>query len=177
VKLPPATVRLAAAARELGLELDVHLFPAGTKTAADAAAAIGCPVAAIVKSLVFVLDHPGEPSEPVVVLMAGDRRLDTTRLAELADATASRRATLDEVREATGFAAGGTPPFGHVTPVRVFADVGLRRHDPVWAAGGTPTTVFPISLTDLERTSRPRWGELAVAVEEPPHPGPGPGGW
>ncbi|MFO7549620.1 MAG: YbaK/EbsC family protein [Acidimicrobiia bacterium] len=170
--LPPASLRLMAAAGELGLELDIHHFPEGTKTAADAAAAIGCPVAAIVKSLVFVLDHADGSSEPVVVLVPGDRLLDTTRLADLADATGSRRAALEEVRQATGFAAGGTPPFGHQTPVRVFADLGLRRHDPVWAAAGTPTTVFPISLSDLERTSRPRWGELSGAGAGDRDPGP-----
>ncbi len=72
-----------------------------------------------------------------------------------------RRATPDEAREATGFAVGGTPPFGHARDLPVYADDALRRHDPVWAAGGTPTTVFPISLVDLERVATPVWGELS----------------
>jgi prolyl-tRNA editing enzyme YbaK/EbsC (Cys-tRNA(Pro) deacylase) len=71
------------------------------------------------------------------------------------------RAPLDLVREATGFVAGGTPPFGHVRPLRVFADEALRRHDPVWAAAGTPTTVFPISIADLDRIVGPSWGRLS----------------
>jgi prolyl-tRNA editing enzyme YbaK/EbsC (Cys-tRNA(Pro) deacylase) len=64
------------------------------------------------------------------------------------------------VRDATGYSAGGTPPFGHITNLRVFADEQLRRNDPVWAAAGTPTTVFPISLTDLDRLARPVWANL-----------------
>lgn len=141
------------------LEAEVRHFPEGTKTAEDAAAAIGCPVAAIVKSLVFVvLDEEAE--EPVLALVPGDLRLDTAKLAEAAGAEQSRRATLDEVREATGYAAGGTPPFGHARPLRVFADPALRRNDPVWAAAGTPTTVFPISLVDLDRLANPIWADL-----------------
>lgn len=154
--LPKASQKVVAAASEAGLKIDVTEFPAGTKTAADAAAAIGCDVAAIVKSLVFVVDD-----EPVLALVPGDRRLDTDRLAEVAGGASVRRASLDEVRDATGFAAGGTPPFGHARELRVFADHALRRNDPVWAAAGTPTTVFPISLDDLERVSRPLWALLS----------------
>ena len=154
--LPPASRRVADAARTLGLELDIHQFPEGTKTAADAAAAIGCPVAAIVKSLVFVV---GE--EPVVALVPGDLMLDLAKLEAAAGTAPARRATLEEVRDATGFAAGGTPPFGHAQALRVFADEALRRNEPVWAAGGTPTTVFPITLDDLDRSAKPIWGELS----------------
>ena len=155
--LPDASRRLAASVD--GFEMEIRLFPEGTKTAEDAARAIGCPVAAIVKSLVFVLVDSAE-EEPVVALVPGDLRLDTERLAGVAGATRSRRATLDEVREATGYAAGGTPPFGHARRVRVFADEQLRRNDPVWAAAGTPTTVFPISIVDLDRLAQPVWANL-----------------
>ena len=152
--LPEASRRLLETVP--GLDTEIRLFPEGTKTAADAADAIGCPVSAIVKSLVFVVASGGA-EEPVVALVPGDLRLDTGKLAEVAGADSSRRASLDEVREATGYAAGGTPPFGHSSPVRVFADPELRRNDPVWAAGGTPTTVFPISLADLDRLASPVW--------------------
>ena len=155
-ELPTASQRVVDAARTLGLELDVHVFPAGTKTAADAAAAIGCPVAAIVKSLVFVV---GE--DPVVALVPGDLMLDLKKLEAVAGTIPARRATLEEVRDATGYAAGGTPPFGHARPLQVFADKALRRNDPVWAAGGTPTTVFPISLEDLDRSAQPVWDDLS----------------
>ena len=157
--LPEASRRLASSIDDF--EMETRIFPEGTKTAEDAARAIGCPVAAIVKSLVFVLIGPDASEEPVVALVPGDLRLDTVKLADAAGTTGSRRATLDEARAATGYAAGGTPPFGHVTPLRVFADNRLRRNDPVWAAAGTPTTVFPISLTDLDRLARPVWEDLS----------------
>jgi Cys-tRNA(Pro) deacylase len=152
----PSIARVIEAARGVGLEIVVADFPESTKTAADAAAAIGCDVAAIVKSLVFTVD-----GEAVVALVPGDRRLDTAALAALADGSIVERAPIDLVREATGFVAGGTPPFGHVHPLRVFADDALRRHDPVWAAAGTPTTVFPITIDDLDRVASPRWGRLS----------------
>lgn len=155
MNLPAASQRVVAAAAERGLAIVVSEFPAGTKTAVDAAAAVGCPVAAIVKSLVFMAGD-----EPVVVLMAGDLRLDPVKLAAETAVGSVRRASLDEVREATGFAAGGTPPFGHRRPLRVFADHSLRRNDPVWAAAGTPTTVFPITLAELDRLV-PIWTDVA----------------
>lgn len=153
-ELPNASKRLLDS---IGIDADVRVFPEGTKTAADAARAIGCPVAAIVKSLVFVVDD-----EPVVALVPGDLRLDTETLAHVAGGAKARRATLDEVRDATGFAAGGTPPFGHVTDLRVFADPELKRNDPVWCAAGTPTTVFPISISDLDRLANPVWVTVAA---------------
>lgn len=151
-----STRRLISYALSLGVDIEVSDFPEGTKTAADAAAAIGCDVSAIVKSLVFTVE-----GEPVVALVPGDRRLNTAALSAAAGGGKVDRASLDTVREATGYVAGGTPPFGHATPLRVFADVLLRRHDPVWAAGGTPSTVFPISLADLDRISRPAWGDIS----------------
>jgi prolyl-tRNA editing enzyme YbaK/EbsC (Cys-tRNA(Pro) deacylase) len=157
--LPEASKRLAGSVDDF--EMDTRVFPKGTKTAEDAAAAIGCPVSAIVKSLVFVLIGPDASEEPVVALIPGDLRLDTVKLADTAGVTGSRRATLDEVRSATGYAAGGTPPFGHATSLRVFADNHLRRNDPVWAAAGTPTTVFPISISDLDRLAKPVWADLS----------------
>jgi prolyl-tRNA editing enzyme YbaK/EbsC (Cys-tRNA(Pro) deacylase) len=157
--LPEASRRLASSLE--GFEMQTRVFPEGTKTAEDAAAAIGCPVSAIVKSLVFVLVGADASEEPVVALIPGDLRLNTVKLADAAGVVGSRRATLDEVRTATGYAAGGTPPFGHATPLRVFADDRLRRNDPVWAAAGTPTTVFPISISDLDRLAGPVWGDLS----------------
>lgn len=155
--LPDASRRLLDAVR--GLDTEIHFFPEGTKTADDAAAAIGCPVSAIVKSLVFVVTG-ADPDEPVLALVPGDLRLDTVKLAQAAGASGSRRASLQEVRECTGYAAGGTPPFGHANFLRVFADPGLERNDPVWAAGGTPSTVFPISLSDLDRLANPIWASI-----------------
>jgi prolyl-tRNA editing enzyme YbaK/EbsC (Cys-tRNA(Pro) deacylase) len=157
-EIPDASRRLLEAVPDLDTE--IHFFPEGTKTAEDAAAAIGCPVSAIVKSLVFVLVTQWE-EEPIVALVPGDLRLDTDKLADFTGADICRRATLDEVRDATGYAAGGTPPFGHATELRVFADPLLKRNDPVWAAGGTPATVFPIPVADLDRLASPVWADIS----------------
>ena len=150
--LPSASRRFLEA---IDFDADVRMFPEGTKTADDAATAIGCHVSAIVKSLVFTVDD-----EPVVALVQGDLRLDTAKLADAAGGARAARADLDVVREATGYAAGGTPPFGHASDVRVFADPALQRNDPVWAAAGTPTTVFPISISDLDRLASPIWVDI-----------------
>jgi prolyl-tRNA editing enzyme YbaK/EbsC (Cys-tRNA(Pro) deacylase) len=128
----------AAAAR--GLSVEVRTFPQGTRTAEDAAAAIGCHVAQIVKSLVFVVDD-----EPVLALVGGADRLDEARLVAVAGGTGARRADADEVRLATGYAIGGVPPFGHATALRCFVDDALLEHDVVWAAAGTPMHVFASS--------------------------------
>lgn len=136
--------KVVAAAAERGLAVEVRTFPQGTRTAEDAAAAIGCEVAQIVKSLVFVVDD-----EAVVALVGGADRLDESRLADAAGGQRVRRANADEVRLATGFAVGGVPPFGHATALRCFVDEALLAHDVVWAAAGTPTHVFaspPLAL-------------------------------
>jgi prolyl-tRNA editing enzyme YbaK/EbsC (Cys-tRNA(Pro) deacylase) len=141
-----AIERFSEAARALGIEPDVHRFPAGTKTAGDAAEAIGCDVAQIVKSLVFVVAET-----PILAFTSGANRVDLDRLAGLAGATTVRRATPDEARLATGFAVGGTPPFGHPTRLRAWVDPALLGFDRVWAAAGTPDAVFPITPADLLR--------------------------
>ncbi|MEE8498673.1 MAG: YbaK/EbsC family protein [Acidimicrobiia bacterium] len=154
--IPEASQRVVEAGRLLGFEVDVHWFPEGTKTSQDAADAIGCELSAIAKSIVLTLDD----KEQVVVFASGDTRIDLELLAHAAGATSARRATLDEARAATGFAAGGTPPFGYSgRPLRVFADVALRRHIDVWSAGGTPTTVFPIPLQTLVDLTGATWVE------------------
>ncbi|MEU2428051.1 YbaK/EbsC family protein [Streptomyces sp. NPDC007861] len=131
--------RFAEALRELGLHVEVRRFPDATRTAAEAAAAIGCEVGEIVKSLVFEAD-----GVPVLVLMDGASRVDVELVRRELDASAVRRADADRVRETTGYAIGGVPPFGHRTRTRVLADRGLLDHAVVWAAAGTPHTVFPL---------------------------------
>ena len=136
--------QVADAARALGLEVEVREFPQGTRTAEDAAAAIGCEVAQIVKSLVFVVDD-----QPVMALVGGADRLDERKLAAVAGGTEVRRANADEVRAATGYAVGGVPPFGHATELRRFVDDALLTHEVVWAAAGTPMHVFSSEPTAL----------------------------
>ena len=133
--------RFLEAARVEGLEVDVRRFPEGTKTAEDAARAVGCDVAQIVKSLVFTADD----GSPLLALTSGRHRVDTVALAAAAGVPSVRRATPEEARAATGYAVGGTPPFGHPSPVRTFIDPELLRHDAVWAAAGTPDSVFAVA--------------------------------
>jgi len=160
-----ALERFAEAARALGLEPDMHRFPEGTKTAEDAARAIGCDLAQIVKSLVFIAESFIAGDAPVLALTSGANRVDTTRLADLCGASSVRRATPDEARAATGFAVGGTPPFGHPNSVRAFVDRDLLAFDEVWAAAGTPDSVFPISPGDLVRVAG---GEVVRLAETRP---------
>lgn len=146
-----AVERFDAQARQLGFELEVMTFPEGTRTAADAAAAIGCEVAQIVKSLVFIADEA-----PVLALLSGANRVHEAKLAHHLGASEVRKASADEVREATGYAIGGTPPFGHQERLRTILDPDLFRFDTVYAAAGSPTDVFPVSpgmlrtLTDAD---------------------------
>ena len=156
VDVPDATRRLLTDAARLGLTITPVVYPDGTKTAADAAAAIGCDVSAIVKSLLFMAD-----GEPVLVRMTGDLRVDPAKLGTLLGAAEVRRASLDEVRTHTGYVAGGTPPFGHPAPLTIYSDESLRRNGEVWAAGGTPTTVFEIDLDRLVAVTDAVWADVA----------------
>ncbi|MFG3497892.1 YbaK/EbsC family protein [Streptomyces sp. NPDC047928] len=140
----PAHPRFAEALRALGLDVEVRRFPDAVRTAAQAAAAIGCAPGEIVKSLIFTAD-----GVPVLVLMDGSSRVDVERVRHELGAQRVERADAGLVREATGYAIGGVPPFGHRTRTRVLADRGLLDHDVVWAAAGTPHTVFPLDPKTL----------------------------
>ena len=142
------TARVVDAAADGGLDLDVVEYPEGTRTAAEAAAAVGAPVGSIVKSLLFLVDD-----RPVAALVAGDNRLDEARLLAATGGTAIARADADGVRAATGYPIGGVPPFGHPEPLPTFIDEDLLAHETVWAAAGTPRHVFAIAPADLVRLS------------------------
>jgi prolyl-tRNA editing enzyme YbaK/EbsC (Cys-tRNA(Pro) deacylase) len=148
--------RFVEAARAQGIDPDVRRFPEGTKTAQDAARAIGCDVGQIVKSLVFMADD-----RAVMAYTSGANRVDVGRLGELVGAGVVRRATPEEAREATGFAVGGTPPFGHPERLPSVVDEDLLRWDEVWAAAGTPDSVFPLPPSELLRVSGARPVDLA----------------
>ena len=144
----PNVAKVVAAAIERGLDIEVRQFPEGTKTAADAAAAIGVDVGAIVKSLIFAVD-----GEVVLAYVSGANQLDERKLAAAAGGAKARRVDADAVRAATGFPIGGVPPFGHATPLQVFIDPDLLQFDEVWAAAGTWNDVFAIAPDDLVRAS------------------------
>ncbi len=140
----PTVGRVTAAARDAGHDIDVVTFPEGTRTAVDAAAALECNVEQIVKSLIFDAD-----GELVLALTSGANQVDTDKLATAAEKPRCGRADADQVRAVTGYAIGGVPPFGHDQPVRTWIDPHLLTMDTVWAAAGTPKTVFPINPNDL----------------------------
>jgi len=128
--------------------VNVREFPQGTRTAVDAAHAVGCDVGQIVKSLVFVAG-----GRPVVALVSGANRLDEARLAVVAGEPVAK-ADAETARIATGYAIGGVPPFGHATDVPVFMDRDLLGYGVVWAAAGRPDSVFEIQPERLRELSK-----------------------
>jgi prolyl-tRNA editing enzyme YbaK/EbsC (Cys-tRNA(Pro) deacylase) len=153
-----AAERFERAAREAGVTARIRRFEQDTRTAEDAAWAIGCDVAQIVKSLVFVAD-----GEAFLALTSGPNRADPARLAALLGATEVRRASPEEAREATGFAIGGTPPFGHPRRLPTFVDRHLVGFDTLWAAAGSPDSVFPIAPDLLVEVTGGQVAEFAVS--------------
>ena len=148
--------RVVDAGAALGFAVEVHEFPDGTRTADDAARAIGVEVGQIVKSLVFLAD-----GAPVVALVSGSNQLDEAKLAAAAGASSTGRASAEQVREATGYPVGGVPPFGHATPLQTFVDDDLLGFDVVWAAAGTPHLNFSIAPEELVRVSGGTVADLA----------------
>ena len=130
-----------------GVGVEVKRFPESTRTAGDAAQAVGCELGQIVKSLVFVAG-----GRPVVALVSGANRLDEERLAAVAGGPVAK-ADAETARVATGYSIGGVPPFGHATAVPVFMDRDLLGYTVVWAAAGRPDSVFEIEPTRLRELS------------------------
>ena len=139
--------RFIGEAEASGLDIEVQRYPDGTRTAADAAAAVGCKIDQIVKSLVFMADV-----RPILILCSGARRVDEEKLAEYIG-TEIRIAGASEVRAATGYAIGGTPPLGHTVPLKTVVDPHLMEFEEIWAAAGTPDSVFPIQPKELVKAT------------------------
>jgi len=144
----PNVARVIEAGRRVGLDITPVRFPDGTKTAADAAAAIGVGVGQIVKSLIFAVD-----GDVVVAYVSGANQLDEAKLAAAAGGSRCSRVDADTVRQATGYPIGGVPPFGHATARPVFIDPDLLAYGEVWAAAGTWNDVFAIAPADLVTAS------------------------
>ncbi len=143
----PARSRLVhEALRAAGIAGEIVVLPDAASTAALAAAALGVEVGAIANSLVFWSDDA-----PLLVMTSGAHRVDTTALAERLGRGDIRRATPDQVREATGQAIGGVAPTGHPAPLVTIVDEALAAYSEIWAAGGTPHTVFPLTYNELVR--------------------------
>lgn len=152
--------RVTQALANLGVETEINHYPQGTRTAADAASAIGVPLGSIVKSLVFTVD-----GSPLLVLVAGDQRADTAKLAKHLDVPRARiqLAGANTVREVTGFAIGGVPPVGYQKAMRTIVDQTLARFQTLHAAAGTPRANFPITFEQLVDVTN---GQIADIAEE-----------
>ena len=131
---------------ELGVKGEIRALPESARTAALAAAQVGCEVGAIANSLIFSAD-----GGPLLVMTSGAHRVDTDRVARLVGAAAVDRADARSVREWTGQAIGGVAPVGHPGPIRTLVDTWLERYGQIWAAAGHPHTVFPTTYAELLR--------------------------
>lgn len=129
---------------DAGVKTEIRVLPDSARTAAEAASAIGCDVAAIANSLVFLAD-----GAPVLVMTSGGHRADFSALAENIGAGDVTMAPASVVREATGQAIGGVAPIGHTTKLRTYIDEALGEHDEIWAAAGHPHTVMPLTFEIL----------------------------
>jgi prolyl-tRNA editing enzyme YbaK/EbsC (Cys-tRNA(Pro) deacylase) len=145
--LPPSSQKVQAALLQGGINVQVIELPSSTRTAYEAATSLGCDIAEILKSLLFL----GRAShQPWLVLATGESRIDEAALGSLTGEP-MRLAKASEVRDLTGFAIGGVPPVGHATAFPTLIESGVERRTAVWAAAGTPHTVFQISSQDLIR--------------------------
>jgi prolyl-tRNA editing enzyme YbaK/EbsC (Cys-tRNA(Pro) deacylase) len=155
--LHPSVARVAAALRDGGATGQVRQLADSTRTAQEAADALGVPVGAIVKSLVFVGDD-----RPLLVLASGDHQVDTARVAALLDRARVTRADADTVRAATGYPIGGVAPLAHPAPLDTVVDEHLATYDVLWAAAGTPHAVFATTYDELVRLTGGRPGDVAA---------------
>ncbi|MFJ2776806.1 YbaK/EbsC family protein [Kitasatospora sp. NPDC087315] len=144
--LPARSLTVAAALAAAGLTGEIRVLPDSARTAAEAAAALGCEVGAIAGSLVFQCD-----GAPLLVMTSGAHRVDTAYLADRLGTGPIERATAQQVRDATGQAIGGVAPTGHPARLRTVVDTALAGHDVLWAAAGHPHTVVPMTYDELLR--------------------------
>lgn len=155
--LKPSAARVQDYLARHGQEFVVCELPGSTRTADDAAAAIGCDVAQIAKSLIFMDKNTGEP---ILIIASGAHRVDTTKIHQQTGVRLTR-ADADYVRQRTGFAIGGIPPVAHTNPIETMLDQALQQYDLIWAAAGTPNAVFKLTPAQLQRLTAGKWVELA----------------
>lgn len=145
--LSPSAQKVQDALRALSVSSQVVELPASTRTAPEAAQAVGCQVGQIIKTLVFRGIHSGKP---YLILVSGSNRADEALLADLLGEPVGK-ADADFVRTQTGFAIGGVPPVGHLTRIETVIDEDLLQYPEVWAAAGTPNAIFRLQSQDLKR--------------------------
>ncbi len=152
----PTSLRVAQLLRDAGLDAEVVEFEQPTRTSAEAAAAIGCTVAEIAKSVVF---RGATSGRAVVVVASGANRVDEAKVARAVGEPLAR-ADAEFVRAATGYTIGGVAPLGHAQPVTLLLDADLQRFTTVWAAAGTPFSVFPLTPAELRRVTGSEWADI-----------------
>lgn len=152
----PTALRTQSLLAEAGISTQVVEFEQPTRTSAEAAAAVGCSVAEIAKSVVFRAKLSGQA---VVVVASGDNRVCEDKLARLVGEKLGR-ANADFVRESTGYVIGGVSPLGHANPVRLLLDMDLQRFEQIWAAAGTPFSVFPLTPEQLVAITGANWADI-----------------
>ncbi len=154
----PTAQRTQALLHEAGIDARVVEFEQSTRTSTEAAAAIGCTVAEIAKSIVFRGKQSGQA---VLVVASGDNRVSEAKVKRLVGETLGR-ADADFVRSSTGYAIGGVAPLGHAQPVKILIDADLQRFARIWAAAGTPFSVFPLTPDALTRLTGAPWSDIRV---------------
>ena len=154
----PTALRTQQLLVEAGIRTQVVEFELPTRTCAEAATAVGCSVAEIAKSVVFRAKSSGQA---VVVVASGDNRVCEEKVAKLVGEKLGR-ANADFVRESTGYAIGGVAPLGHANPVIMILDADLQNYKTVWAAAGTPFSVFPLTPNELEKLTSAQWADIRL---------------
>jgi prolyl-tRNA editing enzyme YbaK/EbsC (Cys-tRNA(Pro) deacylase) len=149
--------RLQETLREMGIDAEVIRLSDSTRTAPEAAAAVGCDLGAIAKSLLFMAD-----GEPLLVICGGDRRVDTAKVAALVGASTVKMSSVDDVRRLTGYAIGGVPPLGHTTHLKKLMDDRLLRWPLIYAAAGAHDALFPIDPVILSEKSGALLADVTV---------------
>ena len=148
----PLAEKVQITLNALGYFGQVQELPTSTRTATEAAQSIGCEVGQIVKSLIFILSRA---QTPILLLVSGQNRVDESKVGDLLE-DEIRKATAQEVQQITGFPIGGVPPIGHLQPISTYMDEDLLQFDMVWAAAGTPNSVFPVSPLLLKEFTKAR---------------------
>jgi prolyl-tRNA editing enzyme YbaK/EbsC (Cys-tRNA(Pro) deacylase) len=152
----PTALRIQQLLNAAGITTQVVEFDTPTRTSAEAAAAVGCSVAEIAKSIIFRGKQSGQA---VLVVASGENRVDEAKVAAIVGEKLGR-ADADFVREATGFVIGGVAPLGHTQPVKMLLDMDLQRFNTIWAAAGTPFSVFPLSPAQLATLASGAWADI-----------------
>jgi prolyl-tRNA editing enzyme YbaK/EbsC (Cys-tRNA(Pro) deacylase) len=156
-QLSATAERVQEGLKALGLECKVVELPGSTRTAAEAASAVGCRVEQIAKSLVFQGETSGKP---IMVIASGGHRVNEKKLRNLVSEPV-RKGNAEFVRIHTGFAIGGVPPVGHANPIEIFIDKDLLDHEHIWAAAGTPHAVFKLTPSELTRMTKGRTVDIS----------------